>query len=308
MINAEQLDAFLDLTERLSFTRVAEARHLTQPAIHLQIRKLEEALGVSLYRRVGRSIEITREGWVVARHAREARERGAALRAELAGAPGRDQVVLAAGEGSTRFLLARAIREVVRAGAVEVRLRPGDGEAVVAQVLDGRADLGVAALGEPPRGVEARALDRVPLVVLAPPEHALGQVLQGRARVAIQELSGVPLIVPPAGRPHRVRLAETLAAGGGTLAVALEVGGWDAMVDFVRLGLGVAVVNGFVPVPAKLIARRLTGLAGPEYHLMWRRGAVGDAAQRLADAIGERRSAWRERRDTAWARAGATAP
>lgn len=298
MINAEHLDAFLDLTERLSFTRVAEARHLTQPAVHLQIKKLEEALGVSLYRRAGRGLEITREGWVVARHAREARERAAALRADLAGGTHRSEVVLAAGEGSTRFLLAEAIREVVRSGRCAVRLRPGDGDAAVAQVLDGRAELAVAASGESARGLVARDLDRVPLVVVAPPGHALS----ARSRVTLRELDGVPLIVPPAGRPHRVRLAETLAAQGGALAVALEVGGWDAMVDFVGLGLGVAVVNGFVPVPARLVARRLTGLAGPEYRLLTRPGRGGEAAERLADAIVAHRTAWRARRGTAWAR------
>jgi DNA-binding transcriptional LysR family regulator len=299
MINAEHLDAFLDLTERLSFTRVAEARHLSQPAIHLQIKKLEEVLGVRLYRREGRSIEITREGWQVARHAREVRGRLEALRAELAGQAALAEVVLAAGEGSTRFLLAEAIREVAKTEVV--RLRPGDGDSVVAQVLDGRADLGVAALSEAPRELSSAKLDRVPLVVLAPPDHPLG----ARARVSIADLDGVPLIVPPAGRPHRIRLAETLAAQGGALRVAIEVGGWDAMVDFVGLGLGVAVVNGFVPVPKRLIARRLSGLTGPEYHLVERPGRTRSAAhQRLAAAIVEGKTQWRERRDTAWARTG----
>lgn len=298
MINAEHLDAFLDLTERLSFTRVAEARHLTQPAIHLQIRKLEEALGVSLYRRAGRAIEITGAGWTVARHAREARLRAEALRAELAGVSQPAAAVLAAGEGSTRFLLASAIRRAVRGGAVTVRLRPGDGQAVVGQVLDGRADLGVTALAEAPRGLEVRALDRVPLVVIMPRDHPLA----ARARVGLADLDGVPLIVPPAGRPHRVRLAETLAAVGGALAVALEVHGWDAMVDFVGLGMGLAVVNGFVPVPARLAARRLGGLSGPEYQLITRPGHASAAVEAVADAIIAERTAWRSRRDTAWAR------
>jgi DNA-binding transcriptional LysR family regulator len=299
MIHSEHLETFLELTERLSFTRVAEVRRLTQPAIHLHVKKLEEALGVVLYRRAGRRLEITPEGWRLAAHAREVRRQTERVLAELAGAPARHEVVLAAGEGSTRFLLASAIRRA--AGRAQVRLLTADGPAAAAAVLDGRAALGVAAVAEVPRGLEARVLDRVPLVVLAPPGHPLGQ---GKV-VPLEALTGVPMIVPPSGRPHRVRLAETLAARGGALSVALEVGGWDAMVDFVGLGLGVAVVNGFVPVPARLVARRLVGLQGPEYRLLMRGApAAGGAEAALAADIVAERAAWRARKDTAWARAG----
>jgi DNA-binding transcriptional LysR family regulator len=301
MIHSEHLETFLELTERLSFTRVAEVRRLTQPAIHLHVKKLEEALGVTLYRRAGRRLEITPEGWRLAAHAREVRRQTERVLAELAGEVERHEVVLAAGEGSTRFLLAPAIRSV--AGRVHVQLLTADGPAAASAVLDGRAALAVAALAEVPRGLQAKALDRVPLVVLAPPGHALGQ----RAVVPLEALDGVPLIVPPSGRPHRVRLAETLAARGGALRVALEVGGWDAMVDFVDLGLGVAVVNGFVPVPARLVARRLVGLSGPEYRLL-SRGASPHAGEGVVGALAAEivagRAAWRAKSGTAWARAG----
>lgn len=299
MIYSEHLATFLELSERLSFTRVAEVRRLTQPAVHLHVKKLEEALGVSLYRRVGRRLELTPEGWRLAAHAREVRRQTEVVRAALAGGAATDEVVMAAGEGSTRFLLASAIRGV--AARARVRLWTADGPAVAAAVLDGQATLGVAALAELPPGLESRVLDRVPLMVLAPPGHPLGE----RRAVPLEALDGVPLIVPPSGRPHRVRLAETLAARGGALRVALEVGGWDAMVDFVGLGLGLAVVNGFVPVPARLVARRLVGLAGPEYRLLSRGVRLAEgAAATLAAEIVRTRLAWRARKDTAWARAG----
>ena len=52
MLNVEWLDAFVTFAEHLNFTRAARARHLSQPARHAQVRKLSEALGATLYRRM----------------------------------------------------------------------------------------------------------------------------------------------------------------------------------------------------------------------------------------------------------------
>src|SRR6478752_7442254 len=104
-MDLELLPTFAAFAETLNFTRTAERVHLSQPAVHMQVRKLEADLGVSLYRRVGRSLELTREGVALSRFARETATRTAGFLDELRGTPVAAPVVLAAGEGAYLYLL-----------------------------------------------------------------------------------------------------------------------------------------------------------------------------------------------------------
>src|ERR1043166_6139126 len=71
----EWLEAFIVFAERLSFTRAAQALHISQPALHVQIARLSDALGASLYRRDGRVLVLTPQGLDTLRLARDIRDR-----------------------------------------------------------------------------------------------------------------------------------------------------------------------------------------------------------------------------------------
>jgi len=94
----------------LSFTRAAAELHISQPALHVQVRKLGDEVGRPLYRRSGRALVLTREGEQVAAFAREIRERGAAMLEQVRGEAASSPVVLAAGHGAFVYLLGPAIR------------------------------------------------------------------------------------------------------------------------------------------------------------------------------------------------------
>ncbi len=85
MIPLDRVDAFIAFAEKKSFTHAAKQLHLSQPALFAQIQKLEEQLGVSVYRRKGRSLEITDEGERVLGFARELRQRVLGFEASLRG-------------------------------------------------------------------------------------------------------------------------------------------------------------------------------------------------------------------------------
>ena len=104
------LPTFAAFADTLSFTHAAARLHLSQPAVHMQVKKLEEELGVALYRRAGRSLELTAEGAALARFARETGARTRDFLSELRGEGSREPVVLAAGEGAYLYLLGPAIR------------------------------------------------------------------------------------------------------------------------------------------------------------------------------------------------------
>jgi len=79
MIRSEWLTAFIGFAEELNFTRAAARMHLSQPAFHVQIRRLSEAMGVTLYERRGRNLVLTPHGRELLAFARDSRDRTAAV-------------------------------------------------------------------------------------------------------------------------------------------------------------------------------------------------------------------------------------
>src|SRR4051812_50003852 len=117
MLKLEWLEAFAAFAEHQNFTRAAEVLHLSQPALHVQIQKLGEALGVPLYRRKGRQLVLTEEGRRAAAFGRDLGERTRDLVNELRTGGQGQPVVLCAGEGAYLYLLGEGIRKFVgRAG------------------------------------------------------------------------------------------------------------------------------------------------------------------------------------------------
>jgi DNA-binding transcriptional LysR family regulator len=68
-LSLRQLTVFLEATRQMSFARAAETLHLTQPAISMQIRQLEGAVGLPLFERVGKKLALTRAGELFRHHA-----------------------------------------------------------------------------------------------------------------------------------------------------------------------------------------------------------------------------------------------
>jgi DNA-binding transcriptional LysR family regulator len=290
-IDAEQLDAFVTFAEHLNFTRAARARRMSQPALHTQVRKLSEGLGVTLYERRGNRLALTPHGQRVLGFGRDARERMRVLVAELSHREVRGPIVLCAGEGSYLYLLGEGIRRFSEAKGPELRLLVRDQEGTAAAVRTGEAHLGVASLDAPPAGLEARPLTEVGQVVVMPAAHPLAS----KRHVRVRDLDGELLVVPPEGRPHRAMIAQALRAAGVRLRVAVEASGWELLVRFAELGLGLAIVNAFCRVPAGLVARPMPELPARAYSLVRRPEAAREGAvSALADALAGAGDAWRK--------------
>jgi len=270
MIDSDRLEAFIAFGETLSFTAAARALHISQPALHSKIGKLAGDLGVALYQRSGRSLALTPEGLRLLAFARDARERDGVFVDELRGVTSSRAIVLAAGEGALLHLLGPALKDFMRehAGRLEVLVR--DGEATLAAVRRGEAHLGVATLGALPDDLAADVLARVGAVVVMPRSHRLAP----RRALALEDLAGERLIVPPPGRPHRETLSRALLARGIPWTSAVEATGWELQVHLASLGLGLAIVNAFCRIPKGVVARPLRGIDAVTYHAVRRRGAM----------------------------------
>ena len=287
MFRLDRLRAFQAFAELGSFTRAAERLHLSQPALHVQIRQLGEEVGAPLYRRVGRGVELTREGERLAAFARELDDRTHRFLDELHGRTPDRPVVLCAGEASTRYLLAPALQAFVRESG-RLRLRVGNAERVALAVASGEAHLGFTVPGPLPEGIESRPVATIGSSVLVPDGHRLAS----NTAIGPSDLDGEVLIAPPPDRPHRARLERVLA--GVSWSIAAEVQGWELMAQLVEVGLGLAIVNRFVPAPSGVRAIPFEGLAPVEYALLRRAGAPRvPAIDSLGEAILEVGRSWR---------------
>ena len=291
-IDAEHLDAFVTFAEHLNFTRAARARRISQPALHTQVKKLSEALGVALYTRRGQKLALTPDGERVLGFGRDARERVRAFVAELSHRDVEGPIVLCSGEGAYLYLLGEGLRRFsARSTTRDLRLLVRDHEGTVLAVRTGEAHLGVASLDAPADGLRADPITEVGQVVLVPAAHPLAE----KRAVRLRDLAGERLVVPPEGRPHRTLIAQSLRAAGVRWHVGVEASGWELLARFAELGMGLAIVNAFCRVPEGLVARPMPELPSRTYHLLQRRdaareGAVSTLAQTLRAAAG----AWRK--------------
>ncbi|MBO2459697.1 LysR family transcriptional regulator [Actinomadura violacea] len=254
-LSTDALASFAAFADRLNFTRAAEDLHISQPALHVKIRKLAETIGRPLYTRHGRRIALTPAGEAVARLARDFDARVTAFLADLDGTTASRLPVLAAGEGAYLYLLGDAVRH-------GVRLINGDRARTLTAVRTGRADLGVAVLDVLPADLAAVPLAAYPQALAVPADHPLA----GRTSLTLADLAGASLVVPPPAGPHRIALERALRAAAVPWTAAVEAEGWPLLLHFVSLRAGLAVVNGCVVPPPGVVLREITDLPAVPYY------------------------------------------
>lgn len=281
MLSYEWLFAFVTFAEHLNFTRAAEQLHLSQPALHVQIKKLAEAVGRPLYRREGRALVLTAEGERLAAYGREVRERGDRVLAELRGEAATGPVVLAAGQGAFLYLLGPALRRFPKQ-RWPLRLLARSGPETIDAVRGARAHLGVVATEAPPADLALTRLCAVGQQVIVPAGHRLAR----RRSVAARELAGEAIIVAPSGSGHRTMIAQCLRLAGAEWTVAVEASGWELMLHFARAGMGIAIVNDFCAVPRGMAGVRLEDAPAIVYYTV-ARDALPPGAERLRELIAE---------------------
>ena len=164
-INLDALQSFFVFSESMNFSTAAVVLHISQPALHVKIRKLSEQLDLPLYRRAGRKLELTTHGQIVARYGRDLIMRTQGFLQTLHTGSNGQPVVMAAGDGAYLYLLARAIQRFIEKAEVPPKLLTLDRDNAIEAVRSGRAHIAVAPLETIPPEFVALPLT----VVLMPP-------------------------------------------------------------------------------------------------------------------------------------------
>lgn len=243
------------VAETGSFTRAAERCLVVQSALSHQIARLERELGVKLFARTSRRVEITSAGEAFLPAARQCLDAAERAVAEAAAAVGEVRGRLAVGVIPTVAAIdipAALQRFRLRHPRVSVALRTGASDELAAQVAGGGLDVAVLGLPENdrPRGVRAHQLARDRLVAVVAAGHPL---TARRAAVGLRRLAQETFVDFPARTPGRAQSDQAFAAAGLTRDVTFEVMAVDLLARIVRQGLAISLLP-------STVARDLPGL------------------------------------------------
>ncbi|HJV38061.1 MAG TPA: LysR substrate-binding domain-containing protein [Geothrix sp.] len=235
---------FTVVAEELHFSRAAARLHMAQPPLSQQIKQLEQELGVPLFVRTRRHVELTEPGRQFLGSAREilAQVDHAVLQVQRAarGEVGEIAIglVSSASYEDTLPRILRAYRE--RHPAVAITLHEMSSGEQVAALREGRIQVGLLRppIHEP--GLATTTVLREPLVAVLPADHRLA----GRRRIPLAALAGDPFIMIP--RSHGLGILDLVMgaclAAGFTPRIAQEAKEIQTVVGFVAAGYGVSLM------------------------------------------------------------------
>lgn len=240
-ITLRQLKVFERVARRLSFTRAAEELFLTQPAVSMQIKQFEDAIGLPLFERLGKKIYLTQAGEelyqlsrTIARELDEAEQ----IIEELKGTEsGRLNVSVA---NTVHYFAIRLLAEFCRRHPkVRVSFKVTNRKGLLQNLEDNEADL--LLMGQPPdsQDLVAESFLTNPLVIIAPPGHPLA----GQKNIDLREFTHETFIMREIGSGTRNSVERFLAERGVHLTVSMEMNTNGAIKQGVEEGLGLGIVS-----------------------------------------------------------------
>ena len=194
----DQLETFLEVARLSSFSRAAEKRFRTQPAISSQIRSLEEEVGAKLLDRSGGKVSVTASGKLFLKFAEElveSRKTMLTAIAETERVP-RGEIVVGANEGTCLHILPEVFAEFKKQYPdVNISINRADYAKILESVIDNSVDFGVVSLPVNDPRLTVVLIHRDELVIIVPPKHPLAKAKSA----TIAETASFPLIVPKGG-------------------------------------------------------------------------------------------------------------
>lgn len=257
-MDLDQMRGFLETAREKSFTRAAEKLFLTQPAVSLQVKALEEELGTRVFERHGKQVLLTEAGRVLFARVEEILDMVNRAQQDIAALGDLKTGRLCVGTSDTNC--AYVLPPVVKAfraayPGVDIRLTDRMSSEVVRLVMEGAVDFGLATL--PVR--ESRVIT-VPLFVREDVLIcAVGHPLAQAARVGLSDAAAHPWLMLERGSTSRDLLDGACHRAGLAVHVAMELGSIEVIKRFVEIGLGVALVPA-VAVKEEVRAGRLCAL------------------------------------------------
>jgi DNA-binding transcriptional LysR family regulator len=245
--NLDHLQTFADVIRLGSFSAAAARLNLTQPAVSLQIRQLEQKLGLKLIERVGRTATPTAAGRALLQHAPQIDAAVTAALEDVAqhGRSVTGRVRIGIGATACIHILPPILSDLRRRfPKLDLMVNTGNAPEILRAIEENSLDLGLVTL--PPKTKSqslGRALDVTPLldddfVAISARQHKLPDPATPAA------LMQQPLVIPEPGGNTRSLIDGWFAAGGHVPKPGMELDSVEAIKQLVGAGLGCSVLPG----------------------------------------------------------------
>jgi len=236
-----QLQVFEAVARQLSFSRAAGELHLTQPAVSMQVKLLEEQAGMPLFERIGKKVFLTEAGAELHQHSRviaqQLRDADEALAARRGLSQGRLLITMVStAKYLVPSLLARFLKQHP---GVTVKLSANNREVVLQQLADNEVDLAI--MGRTPEGMDAVAEPFAPHphVIIAAPGHPLAN----KRRIPLARLAQETFLVREPGSGTRGLLERLFAEHRLPLNVSMEMASNETIKQAVQAGMGISLLS-----------------------------------------------------------------
>lgn len=280
-----QLEYFVAVAEEANFTRAAARVHISQSGVSAQIRALERELGAELIDRSGATATLTTAGQAALPQARATLAAAGSVKQSVDDVTG-----LLRGRLSVGMVTACTVPPLFDALAgfhaahpgVDIALREGNSDDLVADVRSGELDLALVGLASrTPAGLESMVVIDERIVAAVPAEHPLA----AQKDATLAEVCEYPIVALPPGTGIRAVFDRDCAGGGLSPSITLQASAPDAVADLATRGLGVGILSRSM---AEFYGDRLVAIELTDSHtaallaLVWR-SAMSPA---LAELVG----------------------
>lgn len=264
-ITLRQLRVFSAVARHLSFTRAAEELCLTQPAVSMQVKQLENQLDVPLFEHLGKKIFLTEMGKEVYHYSRSILQQIDELQGVLNSLKGlgKGRLKISVASTANYFIPVLLAGFCQRYPGVTVSLDVTNRETLLTQLAENEVDLVV--MGQPPEDMDLgyEAFLENPLVIVAPPEHPLAK----EKKVALKRLEQEVFLVREPGSGTRIAMERFFAQHDVHITTGMEVGSNEAIKQSVQAGLGLGLLSRDT-VEMELALGRLVILHVAEFPIM----------------------------------------
>ncbi len=279
------LKTFKAVAEESSFTNAAARIHLTQAAVSVQIKQLEEEIGAPLFLRVNKKLYLTDAGRLLLSHTATILRAYDEAKAALAAITQAEQARLHIGVASTAVTV-QPLPEILSEisgnfKALDLSVLGGTSEWIIQQILDNRLDIGLVSLPVENSDITTERLKSDKLIAVMSPERKLSQA----RTITVEQLAEEPVILGEKGGNTRRLIDLFFEKSGLAPRIIMELQRNEAILKMVKLNFGVTILPE-AAVRREVARGKLCAVRVRELDVRWEFGLAYLKSDYIAPAVG----------------------
>jgi DNA-binding transcriptional LysR family regulator len=240
-LTLRQLQVFESIARHLSHSRAAKELYLSQPAVSMQLKQLEQNIGLPLFEQVGKQLHLTEAGRELLRYSRNILHQVQEMEGVFAEMKGLEHGHLNIAVVSTaNYFMPQLLAKFIQLHPkINVSLSVANRDTVIRQLDDNVADLAI--MGQPPEGADmvSQAFMANPLVVIAAPDHPLAK----QEKIQPRQLAKETFLLRERGSGTRGVVERFFASHRLPLPAHMEMDTNEAIKQSVSAHIGIGIIS-----------------------------------------------------------------